>query len=182
MTGSDFSLAQLAADGRIRPKDLDIVYVAYGEISRAAVGRYLDGNCGGGEPTDVARELTERICHCQHHDGGSTSLLQVLPKRITFRVEGPCTSCPQIRYTMGLLESAVHGRLDEDIAIEFEGVDRAGMQAPPGHQVTLAMLMHQTGMTFADIDRELARIGRLDDDDLVRLATRCSIRKSTSTT
>jgi Fe-S cluster biogenesis protein NfuA len=173
------TLVALAAAKRIRPRDLDIMYVAYGEISRDTIAQYL---AGGGEDRrpapDVARELTERICACQHHDGGRTSLVEADEAVMTFRVEGACVTCPQIRYTMGLLESSVGLRADAAVEVRFVGLAAHRSAPPPEHQLTLALLMRRTGMTFADLDDEIDRLGRLIDEDLERLAHRCLIRQS----
>lgn len=174
------TLVELAASRRIRPRDLDVVFVAYGEISREAVAAYLAGGRTDRQPPgEVAVELTERICACQHHDGGHTALAAVDERALTFRVEGACVSCPQIRYTMGLLESSVRLRSDGDVDVRFDGLQpRRRGALPPGAQLTLALLMRRTGMTFADLDAELDRRGRLVDADLERLARRCLARQA----
>jgi len=173
------TLAELAAHRRLRARDLDVIFVAYGEISRETVALYLKG---GPErrrgAAEVAAELTERICACQHHDGGKTTLVAADARRVAFRVLGACVTCPQIRYTVGLLEASVHLRTEEDVDVHFEGVSQDRDKATPANsQVTLALLMRQTGMTFADLDAELNRRGRLLDDDLTRLGQRCMLRR-----
>jgi hypothetical protein len=174
------TLVELAAARRIRPRDLDVIFVAYGEISRESVATYLAGGRSDRQsPTGVAAELTERICACQHHDGGRTALVHVDPRAVTFRVEGACVRCPQIRYTMGLLESSVRLRSSGDVDVRFEGMQRHGRGVrPQGAQLTLALLMRRTGMTFADLDAEIDRRGRLVDADIERLAERCLARRA----
>jgi Fe-S cluster biogenesis protein NfuA len=172
-------LADLAATDQLRPRDLDVVYVATGGISRAAVQRYLsDQPAASTSLPVVATELTERICGCQHHDGGRTELVAADESAVHLRVAGACVHCPQIKYTMAVLEDAIRYRAPQAVDVTIDGTDLATRQeVPPGSQVTMAMLMRRTGMTFEDLDRELDRKPVLGDDDLVRLAERCLLRR-----
>lgn len=180
--GAFGSLHALASAGRLVAKDLDVIFVAYGEISRETVAAYLTGSTASAASTlDVAQELTERICGCQYHDGGHTSLTSADARSVTFRIEGSCTTCPQIRYTMSLLEGGMHHRCSGPLRVSFEGLSPTrSASRPPGSQLTLAALMRETGMTFRDLDAELDRRGRLVDEDIELLARRCAFRAKTA--
>jgi Fe-S cluster biogenesis protein NfuA len=69
---------------------------------------------------EAAQEITERICGCQYHDGGSTRLVSASERDIHMQVEGACVFCPQIRYTIDILKQALRFRVPEveDIVID----------------------------------------------------------------
>lgn len=178
------SLAELSASGRLNAKDLDVIYVAYGCISRSAVDAFLQGRPPAARSLPlVAKELTDRICGCQHHDGGCTELVAADEHTAHLRVQGACVYCPQIKYTMQILEDAIKFRAPDAEHVTIDGTDfKTRMEIPPGSQLTMPMLMRKTGMTFDDLDRELDAHPELSDEQLLRLAQRCYLRKRRNST
>lgn len=175
------TLAELARQGMLRAADLDVVMVALGYLSYEAIAEYLacrDGPAAQGteapQECDVpalAREITTRICNCQYHDGGRTELVAAHSRRVHLRIAGACVYCPQIRYTMRLLEQALRFRAPQIEQVEFDGArytEKA--ELPTNRQLTMALFMRQSGLTFADLDAALHTQARLTDDDLMRMA------------
>lgn len=173
------TLAELARQGVLHAADLDVVMVALGYLSYDAVAEYLAcrdnpdvQGTGAPEVCDVpalAREITTRICNCQYHDGGRTELVAAHSRRVHLRIAGACVYCPQIRYTMRLLEKALRFRAPQIEQVEFDGV-RSTEKMPTNRQLTMALFMRQSGLTFADLDAALHTKARLTDDDLLRMA------------
>ncbi|MGW4370116.1 NifU family protein [Nocardia takedensis] len=178
------SLAALAAAGRLRPRDLDAIMIAYGYLSRAAIENFLADPQQGSEPNlldgdiqTVAQELVDRICGCQVQDGGRTEMVSCDSNQVHLRVAGACIHCPQIIYTIGILEDALHHRLPGVDSVVVDGTAlEIARRKPENAQLTMPMVMRTTGMTFGDLDQELERKDILRDEDLIRLARRCALR------
>lgn len=180
--GEQQTLAELASQGTLRPSDLDVVMVALGYLSYDAVATYLvhrneqyrqetqSAHMEQNVPL-IAQEITTRICGCQYHDGGQTELISADEKRVHLRIAGACVHCPQIRYTMKLLEKALRFRAPQLEEVEFDGTRfEEKIELPTNRQLTMALFMKQTGITFADLDLALTQKGQITDDDLIRMA------------
>lgn len=180
--GEQQTLAELASQGMLRPSDLDVVMVALGYLSYEAVATYLvhrnEQYRQEAQPAQmeqnvplIAQEITTRICGCQYHDGGQTELILADEKRVHLRIAGACVHCPQIRYTMKLLEKALRFRAPQLEEVEFDGTRfEEKIELPTNRQLTMALFMKQTGITFADLDLALTQKGQITDDDLLRMA------------
>jgi Fe-S cluster biogenesis protein NfuA len=175
-------LAELARQGTLHAYDLDVVMVALGYLSYDAIAQYL-AHCATAQTTglpeargeqnvaQIAQEITTRICGCQYHDGGQTELIAADCRRVHLRIAGACVHCPQIRYTMKLLEKALRFRAPQLEQVEFAGTRfDEKMELPTNRQLTMAHFMKKTGLTFADLDRALAKKTRITDDDLMKMA------------
>jgi Fe-S cluster biogenesis protein NfuA len=174
------TLQELADQGKLRNRDLDIIMVAAGFLSYEVVEEYLAHRDGQSESPpvslprrtvpEVAQEITERICGCQYHDGGSTRLVSAGERDIYMQVEGACVFCPQIRYTMDILEQAIRFRVPEveNIVIDGTRFDEK-TELPVNNQLTMSMLVKETGLSFADLDDALKERPRLVDSDVVRI-------------
>jgi Fe-S cluster biogenesis protein NfuA len=187
VTAAYASLEELAARHQLTARDLDVIMVAAGYLSYDLVAEFLrhkgarrarlpvvpPASVPELDVPGLAREIVDRICGCQYHDGGRTSLASAAHDHVHLRVEGACVHCPQIRYTMGILEGALRFRAPHLQSVVIDGTQfEAKTEVPVNSQLTLGMLMNQTGMTFADMDEVLRRNGRLVDDDLLGLARR----------
>lgn len=176
------ALADLARQGTLHAYDLDVVMVALGYLSYDAVAEYLVrratlGPQGLPEITqeqnvpEIAQEITARICGCQYHDGGQTELISADRQRVHLRISGACVHCPQIRYTMKLLEKALYFRAPQLEQVEFDGTRfDEKVELPTNRQLTMAQFMKKTGLTFADLDHALTKKARITDDDLIKIA------------
>lgn len=176
------SLAELARQRTLHAYDLDIIMVALGYLSYDAVTEYLAHRAtleSQGLPEtqeeqnipEIAQEITTRICGCQYHDGGQTELIAADRQRVHLRIAGACVHCPQIRYTMKLLEKALHFRAPQLKQVEFDGTRfEEKVELPTNRQLTMAQFMKRTGLTFADLDCALTKKARLTDDDLLKMA------------
>ena len=175
-------LAELASQGILHAYDLDVVMVAFGFLSYEAVASYLSHRDALAAPEvpetfqeqnvpALAGEITTRICGCQYHDGGRTELISADSRRVHLRIAGACVYCPQIRYTMKLLEKALRFRAPQIEQVEFDGTRfEEKTELPTNRQLTMALFMKQTGLTFADLDCALLKKARITDDDLMRMA------------
>lgn len=176
------ALEKLASQGILHAYDLDVVMVALGYLSYEAIAAYLAHRTelASQEPArthseqDVpalAGEITTRICGCQYHDGGQTELISADSRRVHLRISGACVYCPQIRYTMKLLEKALRFRAPQIEQVEFDGTRfEEKVELPTNRQLTMALFMKRTGLTFADLDDALRKKARITDDDLMRMA------------
>lgn len=176
------ALAELARQGILRASDLDVVMVALGYLSYDAIAEYLawrdspSGHQGPGAPEErdvpaLAREITTRICGCQYHDGGRTELVSARSRQVQLRIAGACVYCPQVRYTMTLLEKALRFRAPQIEQVEFDGTRfEEKTELPTNRQLTMALFMKRSGLTFADLDAALQKKTRITDDDLMKLA------------
>lgn len=174
------TLQQLADQGKLKNRDIDIIMVAAGYLSYEVVEEYLahrDGHAAsppGSLPRrtvpEIAQEITERICGCQYHDGGSTRLVSASERDIHMQVEGACVFCPQIRYTIDILTQAIRFRVPdvEDIVIDGTRFEEK-TELPVNNQLTMSMLVKETGLSFADLDDALKERPRLVDSDVARL-------------
>lgn len=175
-------LADLARQGTLHAYDLDVVMVALGYLSYDAIAEYLAHRATLASRElpetreeqnvpEIAQEITTRICGCQYHDGGKTELIAVDRQRVHLRIAGACVHCPQIRYTMKLLERALRFRAPQLQQVEFDGTRfEEKVELPTNRQLTMAQFMKKTGLTFADLDRALMKKTRITDDDLMKMA------------
>ncbi len=175
-------LADLARQGTLHAYDLDVVMVALGYLSYDAIAEYLAHRAAQeaqDQPEDkgeqnvpgIAQEITTRICGCQYHDGGQTELIAADRRRVHLRIAGACVHCPQIRYTMKLLEKALRFRAPQLEQVKFDGTRfEEKVELPTNRQLTMAQFMKQTGLTFADLDHALTKKARITDDDLLKMA------------
>lgn len=180
MPATTRTLQQLADQGKLRNRDIDIIMVAAGYLSYEVVEEYLahrDGHSALPPPSlpprtvpEVAEEITERICGCQYHDGGSTRLVSASERDIHMQVEGACVFCPQIRYTIDILKQAIRFRVPqvEDIVINGTRFEEK-TELPVNNQLTMSMLVKETGLSFADLDDALKTRPRLVDMDVARI-------------
>lgn len=176
------SLAELARQGLLHAYDLDVVMVALGYLSYDTIAAYLTHRAeldtqegreiqAEQDVPSLAEEITERICGCQYHDGGQTELISADSRHVHMRIAGACVYCPQIRYTMKLLEKALRFRAPQLERVEFDGTRfEEKVELPTNRQLTMALFMRKTGLTFADLDRALAKKERITDDDLMKMA------------
>ncbi|MBV8370843.1 MAG: NifU family protein [Candidatus Eremiobacteraeota bacterium] len=176
----------LVADGRLSSRDIDAIMVGAGYLSYDLVEDYLaakeataDGS-GAAAPREIpsttisllAEEITERICGCQVHDGGQTTLLSADRHEVEMEVGGACVHCPQILYTIDVLQRAIKFRDPSVTSVSVQGVRlHERVELPENRQYTLALFMKTFGLTFRDIDDALLRKGRLTDEDMHRLAS-----------
>lgn len=180
--GNQLALAELARQGTLHPYDLDVVMVAFGHLSYDAIAEYLAHRASlesqelpetrkAQNIPMIAQEITTRICGCQYHDGGQTELIAADQQRVHLRIAGACVYCPQIRYTMKLLEKALRFRAPQLEEVEFDGTRfEEKVELPTNRQLTMAQFMKSTGLTFADLDRALTKKARITDDDLMKMA------------
>jgi Fe-S cluster biogenesis protein NfuA len=171
------TLHDLSGAGEITCFDLDVIMVAVGYLSYDSVTAYLESKSGDTSPTSdddvatVAQEIVDRICGCQFQDGGATELLEADDAHVHLRVSGACVGCPQIRYTMRVLDRAIRFRAPQPIEVVIDGTRSGPLDdLPTNNQVTMGMLFKETGLTFRDLDDELRRRSYLVDEDIVRLA------------
>lgn len=173
----EVGLAGLNATGELTPRDVDIVSVAFGQIGYEGVDLLLGRRAGDTEPLTedfetAVRRVVRRINECQHHDGGSTSIRELTSRHCLLEVGGPCVHCPQIVYTMGVVEEAIRSLWPGDESIDFTGTRfEEKIERPEGAQLTMAMVMRGFSLTFAQIDVAL-RQGPLNDERLEELAGR----------
>jgi Fe-S cluster biogenesis protein NfuA len=180
MPSTTRTLQQLADQGKLRNRDIDIIMVAAGYLSYEVVEEYLahrDGQAASAPVSlprrtvpEVAQEITERICGCQYQDGGSTRLVSADARDIYMQVEGACVFCPQIRYTIDILKQAIRFRVPEveDIVIDGTRFEEK-TELPVNNQLTMSMLVKETGLSFADLDDALKERPRLIDSDVARI-------------
>ncbi|GAA1107356.1 hypothetical protein [Nocardiopsis metallicus] len=173
----EMGLAGLHEAGEITPRDVDVVSVAFGQISYEGVDALLRRRDGDTEPLvedfeAAVRRVVRRINECQHHDGGSTSIRELASDHCLLEVGGPCVHCPQIIYTMGVVAEAIRCLWPGDEQVEFTGTRfEEKTERPPGAQLTMAMVMRGFSLTFAQIDVAL-RQGPVNDERLEELAGR----------
>ncbi len=150
MASTTRTLQQLADQGKLRNRDIDIIMVAAGFLSYEVVEEYLahrDGQAASAPESlprrtvpEVAQEITERICGCQYQDGGSTRLVSANERDIYMQVEGACVFCPQIRYTIDILKQAIRFRVPEveDIVIDGTRFEEK-TELPVNNQLTMSL-------------------------------------------
>jgi Fe-S cluster biogenesis protein NfuA len=178
------SLAALSDEGRITARDLDVVMVAFGELSHAGVDLLLRRREGGAqEPVLPFPEAVERVVTtiqgCQYHDGGGTVIAEPGDRAVLLEVTGACVHCPQIGYTMGIVKDAIALLSPGGQKVDITGTRfHEKTERPKGAQLTLPMVMRAYGLTFADLDAALRARGSVDDRELVRLARRARLRRS----
>lgn len=176
------TIEQLVSSGELTTRDIDAIMVAAGHLSYELIGDYVDARRAKGRPEAppslpkltidlLAKEITDRICGCQFHDGGATTLLNADVDLVRMRVDGACVHCPQIIYTIDILKRAMKFRAPEVRCIEVGGtrLDEAVI-LPENRQMNLALFMKTFGLTFTQLDQALQANGTIDDDDLVRMA------------
>ena len=177
------TLTALAAQGRLVPRDLDVLLVGLGTVTVDDIQNYVDGvavaDRGFDSPRQVVEYVVERICEAQAADGGRTSIVENrADASAVLRVHGPCEHCPLIRYTSGIVESAIRLLWPDYGEVSFVGIDlESAVRLPDDHQLNMQGLMRSTGLTFADLDEALARFGVIDDDVVERVAQRSTIQR-----
>lgn len=182
ISANPVSVQRLVAEGELNSRDLDAIMVATGYLSYELIEHFIrarsdaTSNAAPNGLPDVtvdliALEITERICGCQYQDGGSTSLISATESRVHMKVEGACVHCPQIPYTIDILQRAIKFRAPSvrDVVVTGTHLEE-GTRLPKNRQYTLALFMKTFNLTFSDLDAELQRRGRITDDDLYALA------------
>jgi Fe-S cluster biogenesis protein NfuA len=174
----------LVRRGELSHRDVDTLMVAAGYLSYSLVDEFLAQRQAAArretaappaslprrEVPEIAREIVDRICGCQYQDGGATKLVATDRRDIHLEVQGACVHCPQIKYTMDILERAIRFRTPKVEEVKIDGTRlEEKSELPVNRQLTLSMFLKATGLTYGDLDEALDRLGRLTDDDLLRL-------------
>ncbi|MEM7475319.1 MAG: hypothetical protein AAF483_10035 [Planctomycetota bacterium] len=182
------TIEALMARRMISFRDLDAISVANGYFSYEAIDDFLEGSSSEHNSPDympasqdapaIAKEIVERICSCQFHDGGGTSLKSASDQEIELEFHGACKHCPQIRYTADILKMALQHRMGRLDTVRFFGVALDEESTlPVNNQFTLSRFCREYGLTLKEIDEALERFGRLTDRELQLLGLRARMRR-----